>query len=71
MVYTSKPCPRAESTQNNERERKIYRVTIYGAVANILLCLFKLLAGIIGRSSAMIADGIHSLSDLILSLIHI
>ena len=36
MVYTNNPCPRTESTQNNERERKIYRVTIYGAVANIL-----------------------------------
>ena len=69
MVYTNNPCPRTESTQNNERERKIYRVTIYGAVANILLCLFKLLAGIIGRSSAMIADGIHSLSDLITDFI--
>ncbi|WP_337634797.1 cation diffusion facilitator family transporter [Prevotella sp.] len=69
MVYTNNPCPSAESMSTNERERKIYRVTIYGAVANILLCLFKLLAGIIGRSSAMIADGIHSLSDLITDFI--
>ena len=69
MVYTNNPCPPAESMSTNERERKIYRVTIYGAVANILLCLFKLLAGIIGRSSAMIADGIHSLSDLITDFI--
>ena len=69
MVYTNNPCPRAESTQNNERERKIYRVTIYGAIANIILCLFKLAAGIVGRSSAMIADGIHSLSDLITDFI--
>ena len=69
MVYTSNPCPRAESTQSNERERKIYRVTIYGAIANIILCLFKLAAGIVGRSSAMIADGIHSLSDLITDFI--
>lgn len=42
---------------------------MYGAIANILLCIAKLLAGIFGRSSAMIADGVHSLSDLITDFI--
>lgn len=51
------------------RERRIYRVTLYGAIANVLLCAAKLLAGIFGRSSAMIADGVHSLSDLITDFI--
>ena len=52
MVYTNNPCPSAESMSTNERERKIYRVTIYGAVANILLCLFKLLACLLYTSDA-------------------
>lgn len=36
-----------------------------GAVCNVLLSLLKLIAGFAGRSSAMIADGVHSLSDLV------
>lgn len=35
-----------------------------GAIVNIALTLGKIIAGIYGRSSAMMADGIHSLSDL-------
>lgn len=51
------------------RERGIYKVTLQGSVVNVLLTLFKLAAGIFGRSSAMIADAVHSLSDLITDLI--
>ncbi|MEO0053336.1 MAG: cation diffusion facilitator family transporter [candidate division WOR-3 bacterium] len=40
------------------------RVTIAGMVLNILLSGGKILAGIIARSSAIIADGLHSFSDL-------
>ncbi len=39
------------------------KVTLIGLVINVLIALTKLLAGFIGKSSAMIADGIHSLSD--------
>ena len=51
------------------REREIYKVTLVGAVVNIVLLLFKLAAGIIGRSSAMIADAVHTLSDFITDII--
>ena len=51
------------------REHRIYKVTLYGAIANVLLCVAKLIAGVIGRSSAMIADGVHSLSDLITDIV--
>lgn len=51
------------------RERRIYRVTLYGAIANVLLCLAKFVAGILGRSAAMTADAVHSLSDLITDFI--
>lgn len=47
------------------REKKIYKVTLTGTLVNALLIVLKLMAGIIGRSSAMIADAVHSLSDFI------
>ena len=48
-----------------DREKTISRVTMGGAVGNLLLAGFKLVAGLIGNSSAMMADAIHSLSDLV------
>lgn len=39
-------------------------VTLVGAVVNFLLILFKFLAGIYGQSQALIADAVHSVSDL-------
>ena len=51
------------------REKKIYNVTIVGSVGNLLLMVFKFVAGIIGHSSAMIADAIHSLSDFLTDLV--
>jgi len=44
-------------------------VTIVGAVANIFLVICKFLAGYFGKSAALIADSIHSLSDLITDLV--
>lgn len=46
-----------------DREKHISRVTIAGSVVNLFLVAFKFAAGILGNSSAMIADAIHSLSD--------
>ena len=48
-----------------KRETEIRRITLLGAVVNIVLTAGKIVAGIFGRSAAMIADGIHSLSDLL------
>jgi cation diffusion facilitator family transporter len=39
--------------------------TQIGLLANIALTIFKLFAGILGFSKAMIADGLHSLSDIL------
>lgn len=47
------------------REQQIRSITLWGAAVNIILTVCKVVAGILGRSSAMIADGIHSLSDLL------
>ncbi len=51
------------------REREIYKVTLVGSIGNVLLLTFKFIAGIVGHSSAMIADAIHSLSDFLTDLI--
>ena len=51
------------------RERQIYTITIVGSVVNLLLILFKFFAGIAGRSAAMIADAVHSLSDFMTDII--
>ncbi len=45
------------------------RVTLVGAAGNILLTICKFAAGYLGKSSAMIADAVHSLSDLITDLV--
>lgn len=49
----------------SNRESKITRVTLAGAIGNVVLTIFKLIAGVWGHSSAMLADAIHSLSDLV------
>lgn len=46
------------------RKREIYRVTFVGFIANLLLTAAKFAAGILGRSGAMVADAVHSLSDM-------
>jgi len=51
------------------REREIYKVTLWGSVANVALLTFKFIAGVMGHSSAMIADAVHSLSDFITDVI--
>lgn len=48
-----------------DREKELSKVTLWGAVANVLLAFAKLAAGLWGRSSAMVADAVHSFSDLV------
>lgn len=51
------------------REKEIYKVTLIGTAVNALLIVLKFVAGIVGRSSAMVADAVHSLSDFITDVI--
>lgn len=46
-----------------EREKEIFRVTIWGGIFNVVLLVVKFAAGIFGHSAAMIADAVHSLTD--------
>lgn len=51
-------------------EKKIaYRASLVSIVGNIFLSLFKLLSGIIGHSHAMISDAIHSISDVLSTVV--
>lgn len=49
----------------NSYTSTVYRVTLLGSVCNVALSAFKLVVGIVGHSSALIADAVHSLSDLL------
>lgn len=55
--------------EDREREQGIYRVTLAGSAVNVILLIFKFVAGILGGSAAMIADAVHSLSDFITDLV--
>lgn len=48
----------------DERQKKIRSITLWGILLNIFLVALKLVSGSFIRSSALIADGVHSLSDL-------
>lgn len=50
-------------TDEKQRLREVYKVTIAGSIINVLLLVLKFAAGILGHSAAMIADAIHSLTD--------
>ncbi len=52
-------------TTDDARTRRATRVTVTAAVVNVVLALAKLAAGAVAGSAALVADGMHSLSDLI------
>ncbi|MBM6734784.1 cation transporter [Mediterranea massiliensis] len=60
---------RKEKSEEAAREAGIYRVTLVGSVVNLLLLVFKFVAGILGHSAAMLADAVHSLSDFVTDII--
>jgi cation diffusion facilitator family transporter len=48
-----------------ERERKIRSITLWGLLVNIFLIAIKVFSGVLVKSSALLADGFHSFSDLV------
>jgi cation diffusion facilitator family transporter len=52
--------PESNSTPTNDGSK----VTLVGVLVNTLLIFLKLLTGIFGSSQALIADAVHSISDL-------
>ena len=53
----------------SEFEEVAMRVSFVSIVANILLSVFKLLAGIFAHSGAMVSDAVHSASDVISTIV--
>jgi cation diffusion facilitator family transporter len=60
----SQPAPIERSTRQVRHDDTV-RVTIVGAVVDFVLALVKIVVGYVAHSQALIADGIHSLSDLV------
>lgn len=56
-----------KETDNNTKIA--YRVSFNSIIANIFLSVFKVFAGIFAGSSAIISDGVHSLSDVFSTII--
>lgn len=50
------------------RYEEASKVTIQSIIWNIVLTIIKVFAGVLGKSNAMVADGIHSASDIVSSI---
>ena len=50
-------------------ERIATKVSCISIIINTFLSVFKLFAGIIGKSGSMLSDSIHSMSDVFSSII--
>lgn len=62
----AEPTSSAASTvlDSDARHREIQRVTWVGLWVNVVAAVVKLVAGVVGQSQALVADGVHSLSDI-------
>lgn len=60
---------KAPPSYGTDLEKDAVKVSMVSIVGNIVLSLFKLLAGIIAGSGAMISDAVHSASDVFSSII--
>ena len=54
-----------ELSHESKRYKDTIRVTLIGSVIDLLLGVAKITVGFIAQSQALIADGVHSLSDLV------
>ena len=61
----SEPPAEARAAEAAMSTHEVRRVTWVGLVANILISGLKLTVGIIGASQAVVADAVHSISDIV------
>ena len=54
---------------SNQFQKKANRVTSVSIIGNLLLSAFKLIAGLLANSGAMISDAVHSASDVFSSIV--
>ena len=55
----------AAETPNQRRKRIINRVTWVGVFVNVFLSLAQIISGLLAQSQALVADGLHTLADLV------
>lgn len=53
-----------EATNSEENVKRCKNITFLGMIVNIFLTVIKILAGWFGNSNSVMADGLHSFSDL-------
>ena len=58
-----------KNQKNLTEEIMVKRMSLVSIIGNIILSIFKFVAGIFANSSAMISDAIHSLSDVLSTFI--
>lgn len=58
-------------SKETSKNRAITRVLVIEGVVNLLLCLIKLIIGFVTQSSVILADALHSLTDLTNNIIAI
>ena len=54
---------------NNDFSKTVNKVSLISVISNLLLSVFKLLAGIFAHSSAMLSDAVHSASDVFSTIV--
>jgi len=66
--HHTSPLPTPPQDNNDDvatqRYQQIKSITVIGAWVNVFLSVIKVVVGFVGQSQALIADGLHSLSDL-------
>lgn len=55
--------------ENNDFQKVAARVSVITIIGNVLLALFKVVAGVVAHSSAMISDAVHSASDVFSTIV--
>ena len=64
MAATHQHAAPVQTANGDERYRIVRRVTLIGSVIDFVLGVAKVVVGYLANSQALIADGIHSFSDL-------
>ena len=54
-----------QEKETNASEKIAMKVSVNSIIVNVLLSLLKLIAGVVGRSGAMVSDAVHSISDVL------
>jgi len=65
MSTVSDSPPNAADAQRTARGRATRRVAVVSGLVNFFLCLAQIIVGLIAGSAALVADGVHSASDLL------